>query len=95
MPEIALPAFHVTTTRKLTIEINHDLAQDLERYRAFYKQAYGGADVSEPDLLREMARRFMDGDREFQVAKYGLKARSRTPRQSASPTTAQSAKEEA
>jgi hypothetical protein len=94
MPEIALPAFHVTTTRKLTIEINHDLSQDLERYRAFYKQAYG-ADVSEPDLLREMARRFMDGDREFQVAKYGLKARSRTPRQSASTTTAQPPKEEA
>ena len=61
--------------------------QDLERYKAFYKQAYG-ADVSETDLLREMARRFMDGDREFQVAKYGLKARSRAPRQPAAPTLA-------
>ena len=80
MPEIALPAFHVTSTRKLTIEVSQDLAQDLERYKTFYKQAYG-ADVSEADLLREMARRFMDGDREFQVAKYGLKTRSRVPRQ--------------
>ena len=78
MPEIALHPFHVTTAQKLTVEINHELAQDLERYKAFYKQAYG-ADVSESDLLREMARRFMDGDREFQVAKYGLKTRSRTP----------------
>ncbi len=85
MPEIALPAFHVITTRKLTIEINHDLTQDLERYRAFYKQAYG-ADVSETDLLREMARRFMDGDHEFQIAKYARKARSRAPRQSTALT---------
>jgi hypothetical protein len=95
MPEIALPAFHVTTTRKLTIEVSHALAQDLERYKTFYKQAYG-ADVSEADLLREMARRFMDGDREFQVAKYGLKPRSRTSRQSsaAMPAPSPSPKEE-
>lgn len=86
MPEIALPAFHVTTRSKLTVEINHELAQDLERYRAFYKQAYG-ADVSDADLLREMARRFMDGDREFQAAKHGIKTRSRTPRQPAAPMT--------
>jgi hypothetical protein len=86
MPEISLPPFHVTARTKLTVEINPELAQDLERYRAFYKQAYG-ADVLESDLLREMARRFVDGDREFQVAKYGLKARSRAPRQPAAPTT--------
>lgn len=82
MPEIALPAFHVTTRSKLTVEINHEFAQDLERYKAFYKQAYG-ADVSDADLLREMARRFMDGDREFQAAKHGIKTRSRASRQSA------------
>ena len=93
MPEIALHPFHQTTRVKLTVEINHELAQDLERYKAFYKQAYG-ADVSEADLLREMARRFIDGDREFQVAKYGLKARSRTPRQSASQPIAPTPKEE-
>jgi hypothetical protein len=93
MPEIALPAFHVTTTRKLTIEVSHDLEQDLERYRTFYKQAYG-ADVSEADLLREMARRFMDSDREFQIAKYGLKAKSRTPRQTPVPSPAPEPKEQ-
>jgi len=87
MPEIALHPFHQTTRVKLTVEINHELAQDLERYKVFYKQAYG-ADVSESDLLREMARRFMDGDREFQVAKYGLKFRSRTARQPAAPSPA-------
>ena len=93
MPEIALQPFHQTTRVKLTVEINHELAQDLERYKAFYKQAYG-ADVSEADLLREMARRFMDGDREFQVAKYGLKVRSRSPRQSVSQPVAQAPKDE-
>src|ERR1700733_7068493 len=93
MPEIALPAFHVITTRKLTIEINHDLTQDLERYRAFYKQAYG-ADVSETDLLREMARRFMDGDHEFQIAKHGLKPRSRGSRRSTAPDPASAPKEQ-
>ena len=86
MPEIALHAFHVTTRTKLTVEINHELAQDLERYKAFYKQAYG-AEVSEADLVREMARRFMDGDREFQAAKHGIKTRSRTPRKPSSPLT--------
>jgi hypothetical protein len=92
MPEIALQPFHQTTRVKLTVEINHELAQDLERYKAFYKQAYG-AEVSESDLLREMARRFMDGDREFQVAKYGLKARTRAPRQPA-PSPAPAPKEQ-
>jgi hypothetical protein len=83
----------VTTTRKLTIEVSHDLEQDLERYRTFYKQAYG-ADVSEADLLREMARRFMDSDREFQIVKYGLKAKSRTPRQTPVPSPAPEPKEQ-
>ena len=87
MAEIALHPFHQATRVKVVCEIPSELAQDLERYKAFYKQAYG-ADVSEADLLREMARRFMDGDREFQVAKYGLKARSRTPRQPVAPSLA-------
>jgi hypothetical protein len=93
MPEIALPAFHLNTTKKLTLEVSHDLEQDLERYRTFYKQAYG-ADVSEADLLREMARRFMDGDREFQVAKYGLSTRSRSPRRSTAHAAAPAPKAE-
>lgn len=83
MLDIALPAFHVVNTRKLTIEISHELVEDLERYKAYYKQAYG-ADVSESDLLREMARRFMAGDRDFQIIKFGLKSRSRS-RQPISP----------
>lgn len=82
MPDIALHPFHVTTRIRLTVEVGYELAQDLQRYQAFYKQAYG-AEVSEADLLREMARRFMDSDREFQMAKHGIKARSRTPRQGA------------
>ena len=88
MPEIALPAFHVTTRSKLTVEINHELAQDLDRYRAFYKQSYG-ADVSEGDLLREMARRFMESDREFQSFKSGSRSRPRNSRRSAAAATAE------
>jgi hypothetical protein len=76
MAAIALPAFHITTTRKLSVEVNHELSQDLEQYRAFYRQAYG-AEVSEADLLREMARRFMQADREFQGFKTGARPRSR------------------
>jgi hypothetical protein len=88
MPEIALPAFHVTTRSKLTIEINYELAQDLERYKVFYKQAYG-AEVSEADLLREMARRFMEADREFQGFKTGIRPRSRSSRRPATAPTVQ------
>ena len=76
MAEIALPAFHITATRKISVEANHELSQDLERYRAFYKQVYA-ADVSEADLVREMARRFMQSDREFQAFKVGTRPRSR------------------
>jgi hypothetical protein len=82
MSAIALPAFHFTTTRKLAIEIGHELSQDIERYRAFYKQAYN-ADVSEADLIREMARRFMEADREFQDFKGAARPRSRSSRKPA------------
>ena len=86
MPEILLPAFHVTTTRKVSVEVHHELATDLDRYRAFYKESYG-ADVSEADLMREMARRFMESDREFQSFKAGSRSRSRNSRRAhAAPT---------
>lgn len=77
MSSIALPAFHVTTTTPITIKASHELAQDLERYRAFYRQAYG-VDVTDADLVREMARRFMEADRDFQTFKSGVKPRSRS-----------------
>jgi hypothetical protein len=87
MPEIALPAFHETTPVKLELEISQELARDLDRYKSFYKQAYG-VDVPEADLIREMARRFMESDREFQAVKVGIAARSRSRRR---PASAQSA----
>ena len=87
MAEIALPAFHITATRKISVEANHELSQDLERYRAFYKQAYG-ADVSEADLVREMARRFMQADREFQGFKTGARPRSRDRVRRSAPAAA-------
>jgi hypothetical protein len=87
MPEISLPPFHVTTRTKLVLEISHDLAADIARYCAFYKQAYS-ADVSEAELVREMARRFMEADREFQAVKHGFKARSNGSRRSARSVSA-------
>ncbi len=62
---IALPAFHITETTRFTVEADHDLTLQLRRYQEFYKQAYG-ATVTEGDLLREMARRFMASDGDFQ-----------------------------
>jgi hypothetical protein len=82
MPAIALPAFHFTTRVALKLEIGHELHQDIERYRAFYKQAYN-ADVSEADLVREMARRFMEADREFQDFKVAGRPRSRSRKSTA------------
>ena len=86
MSTIALPAFHVTATRKLAVEVGHELSQDIERYRAFYKQAYS-ADVSEADLVREMARRFMEADRDFQEFKGGGRSRSRSSRRTPAHST--------
>lgn len=63
--KIALPAFHITETTPYTVEADHPLTQLLTRYREFYKQVYGAA-VTESELLAEMARKFMERDREFQ-----------------------------
>ena len=68
MNEIALPAFHVTTTRDVSVRVDHRLGQDLQLYRQHYKQAYG-AEVTEADLIREMARRFIELDHQFQSFK--------------------------
>ena len=84
MNEIALPAFHVTTTRDVSVRVDHRLGQDLQLYRQHYKQAYG-AEVTEADLIREMARRFMESDRQFQgfknqqLAGTGRKGRKPVP----------------
>jgi len=64
-PNIALPAFHITETTRFSVETDHELTLQLRRYQEFYRQAYG-ATVTEGDLLREMARRFMAGDVDFQ-----------------------------
>jgi hypothetical protein len=68
MNEIALPAFHVTTTSQVSVRVDHRLGQDLQLYRQHYKQAYG-AEVTEADLIREMARRFIELDHQFQSFK--------------------------
>lgn len=62
---IALPPFHIAETTRFTVEADHELTQTLRRYQAFYKEAYG-ASVTEADLIREMTRRFMANDGDFQ-----------------------------
>ena len=62
---IALPPFHIAETTRFTVEADHELTQTLRRYQAFYKEVYS-ATVSEGELLREMARRFMAADGNFQ-----------------------------
>lgn len=71
-PKIALPPIHIVETKAITIEADHELTQMLDRYRAFYRDAYG-ADVDEAMLIREMTKRFMESDKEFQ--RYGKKKR--------------------
>ena len=68
MPDLTLPAFHITKLTRITVEADYPLTQDLEQYRAFYRQAHHAA-VTDADLLREMARQFMAADRAFQQFK--------------------------
>ena len=87
MPEILLPAFHHTTTSQCTVKIDYRMGLDLQLYRQFYKQAYN-AEVADADLVREMARRFMDSDREFQ----GFKSRQSVSNARKGPKAATDAK---
>ena len=82
MADILLPAFHVTTVRKCQVEVPYEMGLDLDRYRAFYRQAYH-ADVAEAELIREMARRFMASDREFLTFKNAQKMKGRSAGKSA------------
>ncbi len=77
MSGIALPAFHITATRKHTLEFPHFLQQELEAYRAFYKQTYG-ADVTDADLIRETVRCFLASDEGFRAFKNSAASRSRS-----------------
>ena len=87
MNDIALPAFHVTTTTTCSVKLDYRLAQDLLAYRQFYKQAYN-ADVTEPELIREMARRFMESDHQFQ----SFKSRETFARKGRKPATSSEGK---
>ncbi len=62
--DIALRPCHITETTRFTVEADYELAEALRRYQAYYREAYGHT-VTEADLLRAMARQFMDDDRSF------------------------------
>ena len=92
MPDLTLPAFHITKTTRLTVEADYALAQELEQYHAFYRETHGASANESPglaDLVREMARQFMAHDRAFQQFKQaasgtGGRSRSRVRRRAAS-----------
>jgi hypothetical protein len=68
MPTIQ-PFHHRRKKTKLTLELDHDLAEQLKAYAAYYKATFGG-DVTLTELIAELARQFMAGDAEFaQVTK--------------------------
>ena len=85
---IALPPFHIVETTPFTVDADHELTETLRRYQAFYQEVYG-ATVQEGDLLREMARRFMVLDRDFQgFGKKRGRTKRAASRQSATKTLA-------
>lgn len=73
-----LQAFHHRKKKsKLTLELDHDLAEQLRAYGAYYKDAHGG-EVTPNELLMEVARQFSAGDAEFQ--RFRSKSSSREPK---------------
>jgi len=88
---ISLPPFHITETTRFTVEADHELTLQLRRYQEFYKQAYGAA-VTEGDLLREMARRFMASDSDFQGFGQKRKKARRKPSAASDPESGNNGK---
>lgn len=82
--QINLPAVHITTTKSITIEADHDLLQQLEAYQQLYAEVHGGQ-AALNILVREMARGFMEQDEAFQ--KYRRRGSRRRHRRSSAATT--------
>ena len=77
-----LQAFHHRKKKsKLTLELDHDLAEQLKAYGAYYKDAHG-AEVTPNELLMEVARQFFAGDADFQ--RFRSKHGTREPKPAAS-----------
>ena len=74
------PFHHRKKKSKLTLELDHDLADQLKAYGAYYKDAHG-AEVTPNELLMEVARQFFSGDSDFQ--RHRSKSGSREPKQAA------------
>jgi hypothetical protein len=72
---IALSPFHITTPRSIDLKLPTLVAQDLDLYRRLYKETYG-AEVSEPDLIREILRVFLDGEDAFRQYKQSCRPNS-------------------
>jgi hypothetical protein len=63
MPTIQ-PFHHRRKKTKLALELDHDLAEQLKAYAAYYKSTFG-ADVTTTELVVELARQFIAADESF------------------------------
>lgn len=80
-----LQAFHHRKKKsKLTLELDHDLAEQLKAYGAYYKDTHG-AEVTPNELLMEVARQFFAQDQDFQKSR---KAVGREPKAAPTPAAA-------
>lgn len=76
MPNIALRPCHITEKRKVTLELEYDLAEQLKRYQMFYEHQHGGM-LSEAKLIAAILRQFITDDRAFQRFKGSTKVKRR------------------
>lgn len=78
------PFHHRKKKSKLTLELDHELAEQLKAYGAYYKDAHG-AEVTPNELLMEVVRQFFAQDQDFQKSR---KSVLREPRVSPAPAAA-------
>jgi hypothetical protein len=73
-----LAAFHHRKQkRKLTLELDYELSENLKQYGGFYREHFGG-EVNPAELMLEIVRQFMAQDEEFE--KHRSRGRSREPK---------------
>jgi hypothetical protein len=63
MPTIQ-PFHHRKKKTKLSLELDHELAEQLKAYAGYYKQTHG-ADVPVAELTAEIIRQFIAADETF------------------------------
>lgn len=63
-PALKLPRVASGQQRRLTLNLDADLSEELDRYRGAYVAEYGG-EIDVETLIPNMLRSFMENDRAF------------------------------